>query len=50
MHKYCSDFGLDPTKFRLVFDGEVLNVKVQTAESLDIEDEDVIDVAEIKKK
>jgi len=33
----------------LFFDGELLNIKVQTPTMLEMEDEDVVDVRELKK-
>ena len=49
LNKYCSDFNLDPKKMGLFFDGELLNIKVQTPTMLEMEDEDVVDVRELKK-
>jgi len=48
LETYCRDHDLEVKQVNLVFDGDTLDCHTATPESLDMEDEDVIDVVQAK--
>ena len=50
LETYCKDHDLDAKKMNLIFDGETVDCQTATPLSLEMEDDDVIDVVEAKKQ
>ena len=44
LEKYCTDAGVDASRHTLCWDGENVNVDEETPNTLDMDDDDVIDV------